>query len=290
MGLSLVSVDRVSGRLRSVLVVALVVGFVGLAAAGCSSGDKGDEAKRAKVACDDTGTVAGSLTVATGKDLLAPWFEDDPASGKGYESEIAYALAGVLGIGPDKVRWVDFPGDETTLAHRRFDLALDEFTPASLPAGTNATPPYYTSGLALVAPAGAPLATNPVAELPASHLGVVGDPVDTDDDRTPLGADEPTRLDDVAAAAEALRAGSVTGVLMELSAALRAVNGGDLPGTVVAGRLPAPQVPLVGAVPVGTELRGCLDRAVRRLQSDGTLRRLGEAYLTELSDIPTIAR
>src|SRR5579871_1889780 len=52
----------------------------------------------------------GHLTVATNTPALAPWFwNDNPGNGKGYESAVAYALAGVLGLKRSSVAWYTEP-------------------------------------------------------------------------------------------------------------------------------------------------------------------------------------
>ena len=45
----------------------------------------------------------GKLTIATDKPAYAPWFVDDkPSNGKGFESAVAYAVAGKLGFTPPR--------------------------------------------------------------------------------------------------------------------------------------------------------------------------------------------
>src|SRR4051812_25418505 len=52
----------------------------------------------------------GKLTVATDTPAFAPWFVDnDPANGKGYESAVAYAVAGKLGFDKAQVSWIKEP-------------------------------------------------------------------------------------------------------------------------------------------------------------------------------------
>ena len=47
----------------------------------------------------------GTLTVATDSPAYEPWFVDnDPANGQGYESAVAYAVAGQLGFTQDQVK------------------------------------------------------------------------------------------------------------------------------------------------------------------------------------------
>src|SRR3954470_412331 len=59
---------------------------------------------------------AGKLTVGTDNPAYPPWFDggapkgsswklNDPATGKGFESAVAYALARRLGFSPGQVQW-----------------------------------------------------------------------------------------------------------------------------------------------------------------------------------------
>jgi polar amino acid transport system substrate-binding protein len=51
--------------------------------------------------------TAGKLTIATDQPAYEPWMVDnDPTNGKGYESAVAYAVAGKLGFSKDQVSWV----------------------------------------------------------------------------------------------------------------------------------------------------------------------------------------
>src|SRR5271170_311499 len=56
----------------------------------------------------------GVLTVATDEPAYTPWFESNkPANGKGYESAVAYAIAGELGVSKKDVTWVVEPFDSS---------------------------------------------------------------------------------------------------------------------------------------------------------------------------------
>ena len=49
----------------------------------------------------------GILTVATDTPAYTPWFVNNkPSNGKGYESAVAYAIAGELGVKKSNVKWV----------------------------------------------------------------------------------------------------------------------------------------------------------------------------------------
>ena len=55
----------------------------------------------------------GFLTVATGEPAFFPYvLDDDPTSGQGFESAVAYAVANELGFTNDQVKWVGTGFDE----------------------------------------------------------------------------------------------------------------------------------------------------------------------------------
>src|ERR1700754_2889635 len=52
----------------------------------------------------------GKLTIATDTPAYDPWFSDnDPTNGKGFESAVAYAVAGKLGFDKSEVSWIKEP-------------------------------------------------------------------------------------------------------------------------------------------------------------------------------------
>lgn len=253
--------------------------------AGCSD-DAPKPRSGAKVPCAAQGVARGRLTVATGPQARAPWFEDEPSSGKGFESEVAYALAGELGYAPGKVAWVSREDGSPAAG---FDLEINQFAAATLPPGTVSSVAYVTSGLALVIPAGSNVTTE--ASLASARLGLVGDVVDPAVLVSKLAlSGSPTALPDADAAAAAFAAGSLDAVVMESSVALGAVNGGPLAGATIVGRLRAPTVPFVAAIPKASKLRTCVDRAIRRMHDDGTIDRLSLAYLGDLTSLEPVAR
>ena len=73
---------------------------------------------------------AGQLTVATDSPAYPPYFENNkPASGKGFESAVAYAVAKQLGFGPQKVKWVVEPFDASYApGPKSFDFDINEIS------------------------------------------------------------------------------------------------------------------------------------------------------------------
>lgn len=107
----------------------------GLASASSSaSSSQVGPAAGAGIAGCDAATLAtkkaGVLTVATDDPAYEPWFSDNtPANGKGFESAVAYAVAGRLGFDKSKVSWVKQSFNAATSpAPKNFDFDVNEFT------------------------------------------------------------------------------------------------------------------------------------------------------------------
>src|SRR4051812_34473288 len=98
-----------------------------LVAAGCG-GDKSSSSTSIPTARSTNGCAknnlslvnTGQLTIGTDNPAFPPWFAggtpsgskwkvNDPSTGKGYESAVAYAVAKRLGFPRNQVKWVYVP-------------------------------------------------------------------------------------------------------------------------------------------------------------------------------------
>lgn len=72
----------------------------------------------------------GKLTVATDDPGYTPWFVNNtPSNGKGYESAVAYAVAGELGVAKKNVVWVHEPFDSSyEPGPKPFDFDINEIS------------------------------------------------------------------------------------------------------------------------------------------------------------------
>ncbi|HEY5031845.1 MAG TPA: transporter substrate-binding domain-containing protein [Actinomycetes bacterium] len=72
--------------------------------------------------------TAGTLTIATSKPAYPPYIIDDnPSSGKGYESAVAYAVAQHLGYAQSAVKWVTASFDEAIKpGTKNFDFDINQ--------------------------------------------------------------------------------------------------------------------------------------------------------------------
>jgi len=115
-------------------------------------------------ACDTGGSgstgdyvTEGKLTIATGEPAYPPYvLDDDPSSGAGFESAVAYAVAAELGFSADDVVWVRATWDETIApGPKGYDINLQQVTISDDRAeDIDFTSAYYTAPQAIITVAG----------------------------------------------------------------------------------------------------------------------------------------
>jgi polar amino acid transport system substrate-binding protein len=123
----------------------------------------------------------GVLTVGTDQPVHPPWYMgDNPASGEGFESAVAYAVADHLGYLRDDVRWVPVPFNAAlNPGPKPFDINLSEFSiTEQRRAAVDFTSPYFDVTQAVVAVKTSPAANvRDLGGLKSLKLGVqVGTP------------------------------------------------------------------------------------------------------------------
>src|SRR3954466_259221 len=122
-----------------------------LIVAGCGGGKSADSTTiataRSTNACAKSNlplVKAGKLTIGTDNPAFPPWFAggtpggskwkvNDPSTGKGYESAVAYAVAKGLGFPRNQVEWVFVPFNNSFSPGKKpfdFDVNQISFTPA----------------------------------------------------------------------------------------------------------------------------------------------------------------
>ena len=72
----------------------------------------------------------GKLTIATDTPAYDPWFSDnDPTNGKGFESAVAYAVAGKLGFDKSEVTWIKEPFNNSYApGAKKFDFDINQIS------------------------------------------------------------------------------------------------------------------------------------------------------------------
>jgi len=280
---------------RTGVVTAAVALTAGLAA--CSSIAKTPSAADGSGACSPKSIQAalyhkGVLTVATDKPAYPPWFENnDPANGKGYESAVAYAVAGRLGFKASQVHWVYEPfNDSYAPGPKKFDFDINEISVSAQRAqAVTFSTGYYDDDQALVALKGTPIVTR---HTPADLKGYVfGDEVGSTSLAFINSQIQPTAtpkvfetLNDVK---QALQSHQIAALVADTPTA-QYISSSEISGSVMVGQFPSSGAHFGLLFPKGDALAACADKALATLTSNGTLRRLQRQYLQVYLKVPVI--
>lgn len=243
----------------------------------------------------------GRITIATATPAYEPWFSaNDPANGMGFESGLAYDLAARLGFKASAVRWIALPFAAITAKGKRpFDLALSE-VPADVDHARSIelSKPYWANPGALVAMRGSTLAKvswstlagerhpvgwNPLLE---AKLGVVAGSAWARFVRDVVKPSALKRYPDLDAAAKALRAGKVDGVVAALPDAWLMAR--STKGAALLGRLGGSGEGFVVAVARQGIPVECVNLALASLKADGTTAELSRRYLGAYRSAPLL--
>ena len=237
----------------------------------------------------------GTLTIGTDQPVYPPWYlDDDPASGRGFESAVAYAIADELGYPRERVSWTRVPFNAAIQpGPKSYDLNLTEFLITEERArAVDFSAPYYDVKQAVVAlePSPAAAATT-VAELKDVRLGAqvgttsydaVVDQIAPSTDPAVFNTNDDAKL--------ALSNGQVDAIVVDLPTAFY-ITSAELEGATIVGQLPlgAGTTEQFGAVlDKGSPLTPCVSEAVERLRADGTLAALEDEWLSSTGSAPVL--
>ncbi len=252
--------------------------------------------------CNLTGSSAlqerGVLTLSTDNPAFPPWFGggeknppwqiNDPSTGKGYESAVAYEVARRIGFGRSKVKWVYTPFDKSFApGDKDFDLFFNQVSYRPARARNVAfSISYYNVTQAIVVRKGTPIArVRTISGLKSFRFGAqrgttsleaITDRIQPD--RTPRVY--PTNVN----AVNALKNGQIDALVVDLPTAYF-VTAVQVPNGRILGQLPSGSTPeYFGAVAQkGSPLMSCVNRAVRQMRRDKTLARLEQRWLAGAS-------
>ena len=265
------------------------------AVAGCAPADSGTtSASAAASASADCSAstlktrTAGTFTVGTDKPAYPPYFIDDkPSNGKGFESAVAYAVAGKLGYSKAQVKWVVAgfnsviqPGDKP------FDVDINQFTITDeRRQAVDFSSSYYDSAQSVITVKGSKAASaKSLADLRGLKLGAaVGSTSYTAITDVIKPSGQPKVYDDNDKAKLALKNGQVDAIVVDLLTGLYLTDV-ELKGGVMIGKLPLDQgrpEQLGMVLAKGSPLTGCVSAAVDALRQDGTLAGLEKQWLKE---------
>ncbi len=283
---------------RIFLTAAVAVLGAGLAACGSSgSGGGTPSSSPAAAACSPAGLrqhlyQPGVLTVGTDKPAYPPWFAgNNPASGKGYESAVTYAVAAQLGFKAAQVHWAYVPFNTSYApGPKKFDFDINEisYTPQRAQA-VSFSDSYYDVQQALVALRNTPIVSK---HSPADLKGYVfGDQVGT----TSLAfinsqiqpAQQPKVFNTLNDVKQALQSHQIAALVTDTPTA-QYISSSEIPGSVMVGQFPSTGEHYGLVFSKGNPLVTCVNKALATLKANGTLASLQKKYLQIYLNVPTI--
>ncbi|WP_049560294.1 ABC transporter substrate-binding protein [Nonomuraea sp. SBT364] len=238
---------------------------------------------------------AGKLTIGTDKPAFEPWFkDDDPSNGQGFESAVAFAVAGELGFDRDEVQWSTVKFDSAFAPGAKpfdFDINQVSISPKRAQA-VDFSKGYYTVKQAVVTVDGGKFAgATTLAELKDAKFGVqVG--------TTSLAAvqeiikpgEEPNVYNDQGDAISALKNKQVDAVVVDLPTAFY-VTAAQVENSKIVGQFSS-----TGGAPEefglvmekGSPIKSCVDKAVDALKSKGELAKIEQEWLSSAAGAPEL--
>ncbi|GAA1355404.1 ABC transporter substrate-binding protein [Saccharothrix algeriensis] len=277
----------------------LLLAATALVAVACAPADPTSATPTAVdgVACtkDKLATLTpGKITFGTDQPAYAPWFvDDDPTNGKGFESAVAYAVAGELGYAQADVVWTRVPFNAAIQPGKKtYDADINEFSiTEERRQAVDFSAPYYDVAQAVITLKSSKAASvKTLAELKQVKIGAqvgttsfeAAERLSTEQDVAVYNTNDDAKA--------ALRAGQIDAVVVDLPTAF-AITATDLEDGHIIGQVPAgdgrpEQFGIV--LDKGSPLTGCVSNAVEALRSKGTLARLEQDWLSTAGNAPEL--
>jgi polar amino acid transport system substrate-binding protein len=242
------------------------------------------------------------LTIGTDNPAFPPWFGgkphkpwqvSDPNSGEGYESAVAYAVAKQLGFDKSEVKWIHVPfANSYAPGPKSFDFDINQisFTPARAKV-VDFSDSYYDVNQSVVVNKGTPIASAAsVAALKPYDLGAqLGTTSYQFIQDTIMPTKKPSVFPSNTGAVQALKNKQIDGLVVDLPTAFY-VTAVQVPNSKVLGQFPAePGGEHFGMVfEKGNSLRACVNTALTKLRSNGTLKQLQQKWLAKATGAPIL--
>jgi polar amino acid transport system substrate-binding protein len=246
---------------------------------------------------------SGTLTVGTDNPAYPPWFGggtktgsswkvNDPSTGKGFESAVAYAVAQKLGFSHAKVKWVYTPFNRSYAPGKKsFDFDINEisYTPARAKV-VSFSKSYYDVNQALVVRKGTPIAkVHSIAGLKPYKLGAqLGTTSYAYITSTIKPSKQPAVYPQNAGAVTALKNGQIDGLVVDLPTAFY-VTAAQVPNSKILGQFPSTTGEHFGLVLAkGNPLTACVNSALASLRKSGQLKRIQQKWLAKAAGAPVL--
>ena len=285
--------------LRSTLVVLASVSAA-VALSSCaqedSPSDAGASASPSGDACADITTVSdGVLTVGTSDPAFPPYvIDNDPTSGDGFESAVAYAVADEMGFTADQVEWT-FAGFAQLFApgDKDFDVALNQIsiTPKREQAVTFSTPYYEAANGVLVLKDSEFADASSLADLQDAKIGVqIGTTAGEQVEAAIAPTQEIAVFDDTTASTNALANGQIDALVTDLPTTLY-LAAVEVDGGTVIGQLPGDTAADSWGLVLQKDnpLVGCVNQALAALSESGELQDITDEWMTQYTKAPVLS-
>jgi polar amino acid transport system substrate-binding protein len=279
-------------------VAVIVVALAAALSATVASGREGVTA-----ACADQVLNPGTLTVGTDNPAFPPWFAggtksgspwkiNDPSTGKGFESAVAYAVAKQLGFSRANVKWLYTPFARSYApGEKSFDFDINEisYTPARAKV-VSFSSSYYDVNQAIVVRKGTPIArVHTIAGLRPYKLGAQ---LGTTSYSYITSRIKPSQQAAVyqqnIAAVTALKNKQIDGLVVDLPTAFY-VTAVQVPNSKILGQFPSTTGEHFGMVLAkGNPLTACVNRALSTLRKSGQLKRIQQTWLGKAAGAPVL--
>ena len=228
-----------------------------------------------------------------GGETRRPWRVSNPYSGQGYESAVAYAVAGQLGFRRNQVDWRHVPFAQSYRPGRKnFDwyMAQVSYTPERDRAVDFSNAYYYVSQ-SVVGREGTPIASaRSRADLRRYRLGAQ---LGTTSYQYIVNHIRPStrplayRTNDLAV--QSLANGQIDGIVVDLPTAFF-VTAVQVDDGVIVGQLPSRggRERFGMVFESGSSVKRCVNRALNRLWSNGTMKRIQNRWLSQVGGAPVL--
>ncbi len=245
----------------------------------------------------------GRLTVGTDNPAYPPWFAggshsswkiNDPATGKGYESAVAYAIAKKLGYSKGQVKWTYVPFNKAFApGTKSFDFDINQISITAARAKVvSFSTSYYDVNQALVVNKGTKIASvRSIKGLASFKLGAqLGTTSYTYIKNRIKPSQQPAVFNSNASAVLALKNKQIDGLMVDLPTAFY-VTAVQVPNGKILGQFEnkGGVTDRFGVVLAkGNALTGCVDKALSSLRANGTLKRLQQLWLAKATGAPVL--
>jgi polar amino acid transport system substrate-binding protein len=281
----------------------VLTGLVVVLAAGAAVATRTHAAARVAASCPTI--KSGQLTIGTDNPAYPPWYAggthsskwkiNDPSTGKGYESAVAYAIAAKLGYSKSKVVWTYVPFNRAFAPGTKpfdFDINQISYTPARAKV-VSFSASYYDVNQAIVVNKGTKIAA--VRSIAGLRPYKIGAELGTTSYEFIKSRIKPTHSPAVfnsnAAAVLALKNKQIDGLVVDLPTAFY-VTAVQVPNGKILGQFEntgGASTDHFGVVlQKGNPLTGCVNTAIKSLRANGTLKKLQRLWLAKATGAPIL--